>query len=130
VPMCLHISMHTPISAVDCIAQPLRQLGGIPPDAATIVASGPAFVYDLLVNVDDNSTRHSPGPRSGAAMTALSPSSDEMILFGGVVLNRTGTPACLLPTCCLYAQALGFARTASMQQISSIQQCLASAALY
>jgi hypothetical protein len=64
-------------------------------------------VYDLLVSAADGSSAHSPGPRSGAAMAAVS--SSEMILFGGVGYDRTGMPskpAVLHPVLCHSACAL------------------------
>ncbi|MEW5306941.1 MAG: hypothetical protein WDW36_009369 [Sanguina aurantia] len=47
------------------------------------IYNGPAMIYDLLENVN-GSTNHSPGPRSGASLSAIASTSDEALLFGGL----------------------------------------------
>lgn len=57
------------------------------------------MIYDLLENVN-GSTNHSPGPRSGASLSAIASTSDEALLFGG--LTRLTAGETLSRLCCLF----------------------------
>lgn len=53
-------------------------------------SAGPSFVYDLLRNLN-GSKDHSPGPRSGASLSALSYNGGtDMLLFGGQTYDKNG----------------------------------------
>lgn len=60
-------------------------------------AAGPVFAQ--VLNLQGSGTRHSPGPRVGAAMAALS--STEALLFGGLTFDASAAGAWVQQAVCV-----------------------------